>query len=78
MHLVDFSVYSVRPGTIAETPVAVMASTITQFFGRPASSTQANECLRAWYGQPARKSFDDDAIGAMEGELPANGEEHRG
>jgi hypothetical protein len=43
---------------------------------RPASIyRQASECLRAWYGQPARKSFDDDAIGAMEGELPANGEE---
>ena len=36
---------------------------------------EASECLRAWYGRPARKSFDDDAIGAMEGELPANGEE---
>jgi hypothetical protein len=36
---------------------------------------EASECLRAWYGQPVRKSFDDAAIGAMEGELPANGKE---
>ena len=36
---------------------------------------EASECLRASYGWPVRKSFDDDAIGAMEGELPANGEE---
>jgi hypothetical protein len=28
---------------------------------------EASECLRAWYGRPARKSFDDNAIGAMEG-----------
>jgi len=36
---------------------------------------EASECLRAWYGQPARKTFDDEAIGAMEGELPASSEE---
>ena len=29
---------------------------------------EASECLRAWYGPPPRKTFDDEAISAMEGE----------
>ena len=36
---------------------------------------EASECLRAWCGQSARKTFDDEAIGTMEGELPASSEE---
>ncbi len=32
---------------------------------------EASECLRAWYGQPPRRSFDDEAIGAIEGEPQA-------
>ena len=78
--MVDLSSYSVLPAKIAHTPVAVMASMITQFFGRSASSTpnQRSRLASAYrLGMVGRrgKSFDDDAIGAMEGELPANGEE---
>jgi hypothetical protein len=29
---------------------------------------EANECLRAWFGRPAKGSFDDDNIGREEGE----------
>ncbi|KAH8743025.1 hypothetical protein F5883DRAFT_536071, partial [Diaporthe sp. PMI_573] len=29
---------------------------------------EASECLRAWYGRPEQKAFDDSAIGLMEGE----------
>lgn len=32
---------------------------------------EASECLRAWYGLPPSRSFDDEAIGAIEGETPA-------
>jgi hAT family C-terminal dimerisation region len=32
---------------------------------------EASECLRAWYGKPKRKTFDDTDIGLMEGEPPA-------
>jgi hypothetical protein len=36
---------------------------------------KASKCLRAWYDRPARKLFDDNAIGVIEGELPANNKE---
>ncbi|OBS15743.1 hypothetical protein FPOA_13469 [Fusarium poae] len=29
---------------------------------------EASECLRAWYGRPKQKAFEDSAIGLMEGE----------
>ena len=29
---------------------------------------EANECLRAWFGRPAKGSFDDNNIGREEGE----------
>ncbi|OBS15084.1 hypothetical protein FPOA_14096 [Fusarium poae] len=29
---------------------------------------EASECLRAWYGRPEQKAFEDSAIGLMEGE----------
>jgi hypothetical protein len=34
---------------------------------------EASECLRAWYGRPSSRSFDDETVGAIEGELPAQG-----
>lgn len=34
---------------------------------------EASECLRAWYGRPPSRSFDDETIGAIEGELQALG-----
>jgi hypothetical protein len=44
---------------------------------------ETSECLRAWYGRPEQKAFDDSAIGLMEGEAgstvradgPGEGEE---
>jgi hAT family C-terminal dimerisation region len=32
---------------------------------------EASECLRAWHGPPPRKTFDDKAVGVMEGEHQA-------
>ncbi|EKG09676.1 hypothetical protein MPH_13253 [Macrophomina phaseolina MS6] len=30
---------------------------------------EASECLRAWYGLPPAKTFDDETVGVIEGEL---------
>jgi hAT family C-terminal dimerisation region len=31
---------------------------------------EASECLRAWYGPPTHRTFDDKTIGVLEGEPP--------
>ena len=37
---------------------------------------EANECLRAWYGPPVCRTFDDESVGILEGEAPAQEDEN--
>jgi hypothetical protein len=50
-----------------------MAPSITQFAGEAAkwTSLKPASCQRAWYGPWSRKTFDDEAVGVLEGKPEA-------